>query len=146
VIDEQTLRAIRIFALQSAEEPTTEQTYAKICRWFSEKFSTPIMEVEGMDAEYVMRHFFEDRYQTLYEGDDKQHQKYQEERVLVLEPEKAEEEQSAKEDWIDDLLQEAEAQNTTDTANKNNILQEDPDLLNLIDAKYKLPDSGNIGE
>ena len=147
MLDDKMLRAIRILALQATEEPTSDQTYSKICRWFSREFSTPLKEVEDYAVEYVLQHFFEDRYQSLYESSDaKNAGKYLKEREEILDPEGAKAQEEAHESWVDDLMKEAEEQNKAVASKDSNNLEKPQEFPNLIDNRFKLPDSGNIGE
>jgi hypothetical protein len=51
---------IHDIALAQVIEPNTEYYYRNICRWYSEKFHTPLHVVETeLQPSYVLRHYYE---------------------------------------------------------------------------------------
>ncbi|MGH7241200.1 MAG: hypothetical protein ACREGB_02820 [Candidatus Saccharimonadales bacterium] len=49
----------------AVESPDFDAFYRQVCRWFSEKFCTKLVEVEGYAEEYVLQHYFEDLLHIL---------------------------------------------------------------------------------
>jgi hypothetical protein len=90
VIDEQDLLLLRLEAMRSVHHEDTEFTLRSICRWYSQRFATPLHEVGtptgAVALEEVLRTFYEVRYQEMKGEEDKLEKEIQE---LVLTPEEA---------------------------------------------------------
>jgi hypothetical protein len=71
-MDKDTLKAIQVLALQSVEDPTYEDFYRSVCRWFSKEFSTPLTEVQEMGDEYVLSHYYETMYAEVKDATGEQ--------------------------------------------------------------------------
>jgi len=145
MIDDKVLWAIRVLALEAAENPTDLQIMAKLDRWFSREFHVPLPEVEKLPDEYILKHFFEDRAVTLFKGNDEQYKDYLEERNELLFPDQVKKSEDSDDAWVDELEQEVAAQGV-DISELKQTDGLDSALLNLIDKEYKLPDSGSFGE
>jgi hypothetical protein len=148
VVDAEVIKALQIIALQAAEDPSDEQFYRRVCRWYSEKYSTSLHVVEEMDYYYVLQHYFEDNYHQLESSDDKDvRYKYEEIKARLIYPEEFKKHEQADDDWVKQL--EAEAMADEEKANKSNTLVSETakpaDELNLPDG-FKLPDSGSYSE
>lgn len=63
-------------------KPDSRAFFRKICRWFSEKFNTPLPMTEDMPKEYILEHYFESIYGDMDEEDRKE-----EIRILLETPE-----------------------------------------------------------
>lgn len=53
------LKALRILAFRAVEKRDHEYVVRHVCRWYSERFHTPLGEVEAIPLEQVLTHFFE---------------------------------------------------------------------------------------
>jgi hypothetical protein len=62
--------AIRIRALRGVWKPDYEASLRRIFRWYSEKFHTPLHEVQDLPIEDVLLNWFEVHYESL-EPDEK---------------------------------------------------------------------------
>ena len=107
-MDFDTLRQIQILAMNAVENPDFSAFYRRICRWYSEKFATPLIQVEELLEYHVLQAYFEYQYDELYNSGDKdQQQAYEDlkEKVL-LSPEEREELESQDQDWIEQMKRE----------------------------------------
>ena len=160
MIDAELIKAIQILALRAVEDPNDEDSYAKICRWYSKEFSTPLHEVETLDPVYVLTHFFQSRFVDLYSGSDQDAAQYDEERANLLYPEKVKDKVSKDEDWIRKLQEEEAAQERGEKVKKamgeigdnfaskmGEMAKKMSELAPLqLPEGYELPDSGVMGE
>lgn len=85
---------IRTIALANVVERNFGFYYRKICRWYSQSFSTPLREVEKLDPDYVLLHYFEDYFQNISE-EDKLYNLYK-----ILDPNFDENEEAEIEDFV----------------------------------------------
>jgi primosomal protein N' len=46
-------------------------SYRRICRWYSQKFVTPLHEVEELPTEYILQHFFEYQFEDMGKAERK---------------------------------------------------------------------------
>jgi len=146
MIDAELIRAIRILAVQSVEDASDEDVYAKVCRFYSKEFNTPLHMVEELDPIYVLTHFFQHRYEQLSNGEDNDKLRYEREKALLLWPEDVEKRQRDDEEWVRQLEQEMLAQQQGNANKTEEVVQKAMDDLNLIPDDLKLPDSGSFGE
>ena len=59
---------LEIIALRSVStEKDAAYTYRKICRWFSREFSTSLPVVIKLPVEFILQHYYEDRFESLSE-------------------------------------------------------------------------------
>lgn len=65
MIKPETLKALRVIALAEADQKTYNAWYKSICRWYSEKFHTKLMEVLDYSEVHVLTTYFEDVFWTL---------------------------------------------------------------------------------
>lgn len=160
MIDEKVLRAIELLGLQAAENPTDEDVYDNICRWFSTTFSTSLPEVEALDQIYVLKHYFADKYIQLYGSSDTASiAAYDKLRRQILNPGSENEMKESDDEWIkklenevaaakkkpnvDDTIKEKIAESMSEVA--ESAIKEAMSKLNLLDYK-DIPDSGSFGE
>jgi len=61
------LKAIRLCAVHSVKKRDADYTLRFVFRWYSEKFHTPLHEVEEIPLEILMEHYFECHYESLSE-------------------------------------------------------------------------------
>lgn len=61
--------AIKAKALHSVLKPDTEYYIRRIIRWYSKTFHTPIQAVQEIPVEYILREYFEERYENMEEED-----------------------------------------------------------------------------
>lgn len=59
------LKAIRLLAWDSVKNRPSEYLMRHIFRWYSERFHTPLHEVDDLPLEDVLQHYFEVRYEEL---------------------------------------------------------------------------------
>ena len=80
------IKSLKILALKSILKPDEEYLLNVVYRWFSEKFHTPLLEVENLPTIYVLKHFFEDYYRNKFSEDfeDLEPEKKQE-RIVEIE-------------------------------------------------------------
>lgn len=94
---------LRKIAAAAVEEPTFEDWYRSICRWFSKNYHTPLPMVEDLPQEYVILHYFEVAYEEM------QPIERQEQIQLMLETEEEKAQRLKKEQDLEDaFMQEAE--------------------------------------
>lgn len=87
-MDNETFRATQILALQAVDSPTYDDFYRSCCRWFSEKFSTPLKEVEEYADLYVLRHYYESMYGEVKDATgDKAEENYELLKASILQTE-----------------------------------------------------------
>jgi hypothetical protein len=70
-MDIETLRRLQILALKAVEQPSWEDFYRKICRWYSKTFYTPLPQVLEMSELEVLRTYYEEKYDEIYQVKDK---------------------------------------------------------------------------
>ena len=59
---------LEIIALRSVStEKDAAYTYRKICRWFSREFNTSLPIVIKLPVEFILQHYYEDRFESLSE-------------------------------------------------------------------------------
>ena len=149
-MDNSTLRALRILAIQSVEDPTYEQVYAKICRWYSREFHTPLPEVEKMAEEMVFKVYFEDKYQSLAKGSEEEQAQYKKDRYEIVTDKRLEDLEKVvaqqDDDWIADL---AASQYKQPIDNKGDLTPNpspSPNLSPDIPQDLSIPTSGSFSE
>lgn len=55
----------QIQAIYSALVGDETTFYRQVCRYFSKTFSVPLPEVEKMPFDYVLRHYYEDKFESI---------------------------------------------------------------------------------
>lgn len=83
-------RAVRILAAAEvvSDKPSQEYHVRRICRSYSERFATPLHQVEELPILRVVQHYFEDLYERRNAGDAQERHEFLEEvRMLSLTPE-----------------------------------------------------------
>lgn len=109
-MDSDDFKSVIALAFRAAESPDWDAFYRKVCRWFSQNLSTPIREVEEMSEEYVLRHYFESRYNSiLEEGGENQDQRWADAKANVLKmfyPESELDEQQEEDEFWQKALEE----------------------------------------
>ena len=66
-VDAELYEAARILAMEAVRIPDWDAGYRRVCRYFSQNFSTPLAEVFDLPVPFVLQHF----YEALYEGMEK---------------------------------------------------------------------------
>jgi len=70
-MDAETLQKLQILALKAVEQPSWDDFYRKICRWYSKTFHTPLPQVLEMSEMEVLRTYYEEKYDEIYQIKDK---------------------------------------------------------------------------
>jgi primosomal protein N' len=65
------IEAIRTQALLDVMEEDFLYHYRRICRWYSQRFYTPLPQVETMHEDEVLRAFFETRFEEMSKAERK---------------------------------------------------------------------------
>jgi len=55
----------RLKALSDTIDFSDDYFYRKICREFSIKFNTPLLEVESLPQEYILQHYYENMHEDI---------------------------------------------------------------------------------
>jgi hypothetical protein len=144
-MDANTLKAIQVLALRSVEDPTFEDFFERVCRWYSKSFSVPLPDVESIPDEKILRAYFEEHYYELATSDsDEDFAKYKKLRETVLglfdgsldEVEEVKEKED--DEWAkqieEDLRKEIAAQKAAQEQSERN----------LNDIPNDLPESGSV--
>jgi hypothetical protein len=63
------MKNIQLQAMKAVVTPDDEALYRYVCRWFSSKFATPLMDVYDMPIDFVLQHYFEDMYENMSKED-----------------------------------------------------------------------------
>lgn len=72
VIDEETLRVIKINAMVAIKKPDYHAFLRKIFRWYSKTFFTPLKDVENLPIIDVLSTYYEELYDKMEESEIKQ--------------------------------------------------------------------------
>jgi hypothetical protein len=142
-VDGQTFRALQILALEAVLSEEYEALYRRICRWYSREFSTPLVEVEKMLEETVLRTYFEDVYSTLKESGDKGEEKLDEiVQDFLSSQDKSADAQAEDDEWAKQMNEEAardwegeKDQQNQSEPQKPNLLGESIDLQGGFDPQ-----------
>ncbi len=70
MIKPETLKALRVIALAEADQKSYDAWYKSICRWYSEKFHTKLLEVLDYSEDFVLKTYFEDVFWTMKRAAD----------------------------------------------------------------------------
>lgn len=139
MIKPETLKALRVIALQNADDKTYDAWYKSICRWYSEKFHTPLATVMDLADEEVLLVYYEDLFWSLKTGSEKQKEAFEHmvEDVLIEEHEGSradvDEAQVEDDEWYEQELAEFEEKTTKQDAKfpkETVISNRDGSLLN----------------
>lgn len=108
---------LRQIALNKTVDKTEDYLYRKVCRWFSEKFHTPLPTVESLPMPYVLEHYFECVLDpsTSEEGEDD----LQEEIMRAIDPDYDKEEEEDLMEFISLIEQEAKGERKPPKLKKN---------------------------
>lgn len=63
--DAELYEAARILAMAAVRMPDWESGYRRVCRYYSEHFSTPLLDVFDLPVPFVLQHFYEQLYETM---------------------------------------------------------------------------------
>jgi vacuolar-type H+-ATPase subunit I/STV1 len=127
-MDAEQFKAIQVLAMDAVVNPTYDSFYRNVCRWFSEKFNTPLMDVEDMAPEYVFQHYWEDQFQAIKMGESGD-QKLEEIKAEILATEEEiKEAEAGEDDWIRQLEQEVKG--IAKAVESATEAQNDPNLIN----------------
>ncbi|NBO99759.1 MAG: hypothetical protein EBU90_06485 [Proteobacteria bacterium] len=139
-MDKKTLKAIQILALKSIEDPSYEDQYRHISRWFSKTFYIPLNQVDNFSEEEVLRAWFEEKLRDLSSSEDEEQRKiYEETRNSILYEDEIEEVENEDDKWVQEMEKEIKE------SQKNKELQDLPistEELNLMD----IPEKGDISD
>lgn len=155
-MDGKWFRSIMLLSLDAIENPTIQDTYRRICRWYSKNFNTPLHDVEGLDPEFVLRAYWEDYIYEMAEkasdGDEKAETVY-EEFIGALIKDNSEIEKEGDEDdkLLEEMRQQVEKENQAnkEKINKNKDSEqptesiEDPNLRE-IEEQITIPSEDDI--
>jgi hypothetical protein len=137
-VDEKTLKSIQILALNAVENPTYEDQFRFICRWFSKTYSIPLNQVDQYSEEEILQIWFEDKLRDLLEdGGDEQRKAYEDARQNILYEEELQQAEDEDEEWVKEMKQQVELDNQ-----KNQVSQEPTDELNLLE----IPEQGDLSD
>lgn len=140
------IRDIQILAIKSAEQPDWGDIYRTICREYSEKYHTPLHIVENeLDQEYVLSHYYEDLFQDLFrksKEDEKVRQSYNELRLGILDPDKAEKQINEDDAWAQEMLNKLEQEGSFKSLNEPKTT-ENPNIIKKIeDDEFEISQPG----
>ena len=139
-MDHESLKALQVIALKAVEDPTYQDFYDRICRWYSKTFSTPLAEVRQLaDTEVLSTYFKETYYELAMDDSDDSLKKYQELRDSVLNVYDGTEIQKElqDDDWAAQVAEELEAEHAKEVAleSATNAPVESVNDLNLLDKE-----------
>ena len=144
-MDARTFRAIQLLALQAVEDPTYENFYDRVCRWYSQTYATPLREVSGMPDEEVLRVYFEETFREQYSSSDEHVAKQYDDMRVTLLYESDENEAAADEAWEEQMLKDL-AEQSKGPSPKGKVpapsAQEIAEAL--ASAPNLIPDSSNV--
>lgn len=131
------LKAVQILALNSVENPTWEDLYDKVCRWYSKTFFTPLADVAKLPRFKVMKIWYQEQYESLYESSDKdKRQEYQELRERLLYADEIEQAELSDDAWEMEMAEEVrkgldahENQKEKQDLTANPLTMDEPNLL-----------------
>lgn len=162
MIDAEMIKMVQILALKAVEEPSSEDVYNKICRWYSKEFCTPLPQVLDLDPVHVLQNFFEQRYEAIRDSGDKGDAEFEKIKEYLLFPEEVDRADKAADDWVKRLEAEMKAEQDRKNGVKSaadqvadsmaqsmiNSVEKALEELNLTDVPdaFKLPDSGSMGD
>jgi hypothetical protein len=134
---------IQILAINSIENPDWESLYRHICRQYSKIFHTPLHEVEKMEEEYVVRHYYENQFHEMYnDSSDEGKQRYEKIRKRIIDPDgmDKEEKQAEQEDeaWAKEMAEKIAKEEAEEKDKKE---QNNPNI-NDIDQEFAVEVKG----
>lgn len=136
-MDSKTLKAIQILAINAIENPTYEDQFRYVCRWFSKTYSIPLNQVDQYSEEEILQAWFEDRFKEMLEsGDDEQRKAYEELRQNLIYEEELKEAEDEDEEWVKEMQQQVKEEQ------KSQESQNLPEELNLLD----IPEQGDLSD
>lgn len=136
-MDSKTLKAIQILAIKAIENPTYEDQFRFICRWFSKTFSIPLNKVDEYSEEEILQAWFEERFKDMLDsGDDEQRKAYEEIRQNIIYEEELKEAEDEDEEWVKEMQRQVQEEQ------KNQESQSLPEELNLLD----IPEQGDLSD
>ncbi|MDE2425779.1 MAG: hypothetical protein KGO96_07715 [Elusimicrobia bacterium] len=86
------VESIQLCALRDVVYRKSEYLLRRIMRWYSEKFHTPLLEVENIPIEIILQHYFE----CIYEEQESQ-DRLEEIKSLIKDKEEVEQQEIKKE-------------------------------------------------
>ena len=139
-MDAQTFKSIQILAVNSIENPTYEDQFRFVCRWFSKTYSVPLNKVDEYTEEEILRAWFEEKFKEMLEsGDDSQRKYYEEMRQNIIYEEELKGADKEDEDWVEEMQN--QVKNDADNASQNLSLK-DMEELNLLE----IPEQGDLSD
>lgn len=126
---------IQLIAMGNVEDPDWKAEYRRICRWYSEKFATPLHYVEhDLNAFDVLLHYFEHQFSELKSRDSEEaRMKYEQLKEDVVHRHMREAGDFAEideedDDWAEQLNEEYKRQLEADKAKENPNIEEEMDI------------------
>jgi hypothetical protein len=138
---------IKTLSLNEAVENGFKSWYSNICRWYSRNFYTPLLQVEEMPPEVVLKTYYDDVFYKLINSSEENAQKAIQEEIESLvrfktNPLEAEMEKSQREkeddEWYEKEIEKLNKQ-FEEKENKNANLKnnQEPNLNKTDNAKDK---------
>lgn len=117
----------------SVIEPDGDAFWRHLCRWYSQKFHTPLHIVEELPSDHLLTHYFETIYEDM-EPDDR-HDAI----IFMLEsPEERKEREIREQEAEDDFMREAEAEVAEQNAKLKKDFKESVKNLSKTSLKDKV--------
>lgn len=127
-MDARTLRDLQILALDAVENPDFDAFYRRICRWYSEKFSTALPEVINLDPIHVFQTYYEERFSAAYNpGDEKAMEEYQRIKNAVCFPDQVAAEEADDDAWEQQMQKDIESQNVQAAKKAEELVAQQPE-------------------
>lgn len=129
-------KAAQIRALRAVENPTFEDTFKRIQRWYSTTYHVDITKIDTVPDEEILQAWFEERFRALKDSPD---EKIQEEWTVLKRSILFEKEVQTVEDedaeWERQMIEEIKAQNAIQEPEKPkespNLISDTPDQMEL---------------
>lgn len=138
------LNNLRILSLKDAIENNFETWYASVCRWYSRNFYTPLVKVEEMAPEVILKTYYDDIYYKLATSNEKESRDHIEREVKAIiysknkttkDIEQELEEEQADEEWYQEELRKINEQIAKEGVNPNLIdTQKDKEFVEFEDT------------
>ena len=140
-MNEKDFKAAQILALRSVEDPTFEDTFRRIQRWYSNQFHIPLDRIDTVPDEEIVRAWFEDRFTIMKNSpDEKVRGEYEMLKDSILFEKDEQAEASEDDEWEKQMLEEIKKEQGLNSPQDPN-LDNTPDHVNLNDiADEYVPD------
>lgn len=141
-ITEDLFKAFQLLAAKAALSPSWEDWYRRVCRWYSEKYHTPLHIVYTLSDEEVIFTYWEDFFYQLHDKEDEESKQHLENALDQITSTKEERDALQKEeqkvDNEDDDWYKEELDRLSSKSEKDDLLQED-----TVKSEGRLPESEN---